>query len=452
MSGAVAAGHPASVAAGADALASGGNAVDACLAAAFTGFVVEGPLTGPAGGGFFLVQEPDGDCSMLDCFFAAPSRAPGEMDEVVIEFSGASQVFHVGEASVAVPGLLAGLEEAHSRFCALSWRRLVEPAVELARHGVEVTAAQRSLYDLLAPILARSKAGRRVYGTPGELGTTELADSLELIRDEGARALPGLVPELADDLRDYRVVEANVRRARFRGTDVLTAGEPSIGGAVVRSALTTLDHEALDPSDEAEVASSVAAALRDAYARALPPPRVTGTTHVSAVDGEGRSASLSMTLASGSGEFRGGFQLNNMLGEVDIVGIAPPSPGARLPSMMAPTIVLEGGRPRLVLGSAGSVRVAGAVVQVITRVIGLGASVAQAIAFPRLHPDGDVVHLEGGTSDETEARLAADGWGVTRWDELSIYFGGVQGVEGDRDGVLHAAGDLRRGGAGVVLP
>jgi gamma-glutamyltranspeptidase / glutathione hydrolase len=452
MGGAVAAGHPASVAAGADALANGGTAVDACLAAAFTAFVVEGPLTGPAGGGFLLVHEPGAESRMLDFFFASPSSEPAAMDEVLIEFAGASQVFHVGEGSVAVPGLLAGLAEAHRRHCALPWARLVDPAVELARRGVEITPVQAYLYELLAPILRRSEAGRRVYKAPDALGTDELADSLERIRDDGASALLELLPELADDLRAYRVLERDVRRARFRGTDVMIAGEPSIGGAVVQSALGELDRETLDASDAAGTASSLASALRAAYALALPPPRVTGTTHVSAVDGHGRAASLSMTLASGSGVFRGGFQLNNMLGEVDIVGIAPPPPGERLPSMMAPTIVLQGGRPRLVLGSAGSVRVAGAIVQVASRVIALGASVEEAVASPRLHPDGMAVHLEGGTPDDVAERLAADGWDVTRWGEQSLFFGGVQAVALDPGGVISAAGDPRRGGAGVVVP
>ena len=73
---------------------------------------------------------------MLDCFFAAPSRPLGEMEEIVIDFGDAStQIFHVGEGSVAVPGLVAGLEEAHRRFASLPWPQLVEPAIELARRG-----------------------------------------------------------------------------------------------------------------------------------------------------------------------------------------------------------------------------------------------------------------------------------------------------------------------------
>ena len=110
MSGAVAAGNRHSAEAGAWALREGGTAVDAAVAATLAAFVAEGPLTGPAGGGFVLLREPGMDAVALDCFFAVPSREAGEMDEVVIDFGDAStQVFHIGEASVAVPGLVAGL-------------------------------------------------------------------------------------------------------------------------------------------------------------------------------------------------------------------------------------------------------------------------------------------------------------------------------------------------------
>src|SRR5262245_63292630 len=110
--GAIAAGHPLSAKAGAEVLAAGGNAVDACLTAAFVAAVVEGPLTGPAGGGFLLVARPDEEPVVLDCFFAVPAEPLGELEEVVIDFEDAgTQVFRVGPGSVAVPGLVAGLEE-----------------------------------------------------------------------------------------------------------------------------------------------------------------------------------------------------------------------------------------------------------------------------------------------------------------------------------------------------
>ena len=90
-------------------LTEGGNAADACVAAACAAFVAEGPLTGPAGGGFVLAQS-SAESTFLDFFFATPSQSLGDA-EVVVDFADAStQVFHVGPGAIAVPGLLAGLE------------------------------------------------------------------------------------------------------------------------------------------------------------------------------------------------------------------------------------------------------------------------------------------------------------------------------------------------------
>src|SRR3954463_1553433 len=116
MRGAVAAGNRHTAESGAWALRAGGNAVDAVATAAFAAFVAEGPLTGPAGGGFLLLRDAGEEPVLLDCFFAVPSRPQAPMDEVLIDFGDAStQGFHVGPSSVAVPGLVAGLGEAHDR-------------------------------------------------------------------------------------------------------------------------------------------------------------------------------------------------------------------------------------------------------------------------------------------------------------------------------------------------
>ena len=113
--------------------------------------------------------------------------------------------------------------------------------------------------------------------------------------------------------------------------------------------------------------------------------------------------------------------------------------------MMTPTLVLDDGRPRLALGSAGSVRRAGAIAQVADAVL-RGTPVAEAIERPRIHVDGDDLHLEGGL---TEA--APEGWNAVRWAGRNLFFGGVAAVERLADGTLAAAGDPRRGGHGIVV-
>ena len=69
-----------------------------------------------------------------------------------------------------------------------------------------------------------------------------------------------------------------------------------------------------------------------------------------------------------------------------------------------------------------------------------------AIDLPRVHVDGDVLHLEGGLMD-----VAPEGWKPVRWAGRNLFFGGVSAVERRRDGTLAAAGDPRRGGHGIVV-
>jgi len=443
MHGAIAAGHPLTAEAGARVLRAGGNAVDALLAAAFTAFVTEGPLTGPAGGGFLLVHESGGDTTVFDCFFGVPTTRLGQMEEVLIDFGDSgTQVFHIGLGSVAVPGLLAGLEEAHRRFATREWADLVAPAVDLAREGFVRDEPRVFLHGILEGVLLREEGGRRVYGDHARVNTTELAPTIERVRDAGAASVFRLLPEFEADLRAYRVATPEPLETEVLGSRILSMPRPSLGGAVVERVL-----ELLAATPEPTLADE-ARAISDAYGPSGVGP-LTGTTHVSVVDSSGMAAALSSTLGSGSGVFRDGTQLNNMLGELDVIGPGEHLPGERLASMMTPTLVLEAGRPRLVIGSAGSVRLAGAIAQVTWRIL-QGAHIADAINAPRVHVEGATVHLEGGWSDAEAAALPTD-WDVVRWEGINLFFGGVQAVERTADGVLYSAGDPRRGGAGLVV-
>ena len=435
MQGAIAAGSRPTAEAGARVLREGGNAVDACIAAAFAAAVAEGPLTGPTGGGFLLAWF-GGEATVLDCFFAAPSRPFGEIEDITVDFGDSTQSYHVGAGSVAVPGIVAGLEDAHRRFGGVPWPQLFEPAIELARRGLDATEAQRFLHLILAAVLQRDEGGRRIYGDSGRIETADFVATLERLRDEGTAAVTELIPELADDMAAYTVVAPEPLRARVGALEVLTTPAPSRGGAIVAASLERLA--------TAETLDDRARALRDGYA-AAPPLAIAGTTHISVLDVDGNAAAFSSTLGAGSGIFRGGTQLNNMLGELDVVGHAVKEPGERLPSMMTPTLVLENGHPRLALGSAGSVRLAGAIAQVADAVL-RGTPVDEAIDRPRIHVDGDVLHLEGGLMD-----VAPEGWKAVRWTGRNLYFGGVSAVERRPDGTLAAAGDPRRGGHGIVV-
>jgi gamma-glutamyltranspeptidase/glutathione hydrolase len=521
MNGAVAAGHPLTVQAGAQVLEAGGNAVDACVAAAFASAVTESPLTGPGAGGFMLVHRArDGATRLADCFVATPGlglerRREAPMEEVDLAFgdSGATQVFKIGPASCAVPGAVAGLEAAHRRYGRLPWAELLAPAVELARGGVELTRAQAHMHAILDPILRFTEAGRRIYGEQGtrpvagdRLRFADLADTLEdigrrgaaaLYAGERARAIAATVREgggavTLEDLASYRVVWRRPVRTRFRGHEVVSNPPPSSGGLLIAYGLALLERLGGGPAASVEAVSAIVDMMREqerargaGFSRGLQrggiartlladaqlgaglarirsarleTARATvgsigGTTHVSVVDGDGNAASLSTSTGSGSGVIvpGTGIYLNNMLGETDLV-TGPVPAGRRLTSMMAPSIALgDDGAPRLVVGSAGSARLRGAIMQVVVNVLEHDLSVDEAIAAPRVHVDGPHVHCEAGLEPAVLDRLEELGYDVVRWRRRNLFFGGVAAVEVLADGSLAAAGDPRRGGSGRVV-
>ena len=477
MKGAIAAGQPLTADAGARVLRAGGSAVDACVAAAFVSWVCESPLTGPGGGGFMLVHEAEtGQTSVLDCFVSVPREA-GSADELLelsVDFDGdTQQVFRTGAPAVAVPGKALGLEAAHRRWGRLDWAELVAPAVFLAREGFELTAMQAYLHRILDPLLRHSPEGDRMYGNGGRpfaegerFAIPQLAETLELIACEGAGVLyRGALAERVvehvregggslalEDLAEYEVVEREPVSVAYRGHEFRSNPPPSSGGVLIALGLQALGEREPTPSAIAEAMEAQEAARDATFARALYTGDAVGrllkgTTHIAVLDPEGNAASLSASLGSGSGVVvpETGIHLNNMLGELDLMGAS--KPGERLTSMMAPSIVLAGDRPRLVLGSAGSARLRGAILQVTANVVARGLDVAAAVDAPRVHAESGVVHCEDpAAADELEA----GGRAVVRWRERNLFFGGVSAVEVRADGTSAAAGDPRRGGAGVV--
>jgi gamma-glutamyltranspeptidase/glutathione hydrolase len=497
MRGAVAAGHPLTAQAGARVLEAGGNAVDAAVAAAFVSWVAESPLTGPGAGGFMLVHRAsDRSTRVFDFFVAVPGLGLDgprrlEMDSVDVDFSGGStQIFHIGGASVAVPGAALGLEQAHRSFGTLPWQELVGPAIQLARDGVELTRAQAYLHAILDLILRHTPESRAVYELDGErlsagdvLVQGDLAGTLELLAERGAGEL--YHGELADavvrhlegcdgyvtrrDLEEYRVVRRRPVHAEFRGHEFLSNPPPSAGGILIAWGLGLLPEAG--PPGSADAIAALATVMRqqagarlaDGFEASLHRGGVAklleergavvmrGTTHISVVDGEGNAVALTASTGSGSGIVvpGTGIHVNNMLGEFDLA--KSPRPGARLSSGMSPSIVLHDGRPRLVVGSAGSLRLRGAVMQIVVNVIGHGLEVRHAIERPRVHLEGEHLHCEGGHDPAELDRLEELGWDVVRWRRQNLYFGGAAAVEMRDDGSLAAAGDPRRGGAGVVV-
>lgn len=458
MRGALAAGHPLTAEAGADVLRAGGNAVDACIAAAAVSWVCESPLTGLGGGGFLVVHEArDARRRLLDFFVAVPERsaAPEELVELVVDFGDTQQIFYTGPASVAVPGTALGLWEAHARWGSMPWAELFGQAVRFAREGVVLNDAQAYLHRILDLLLRYSPEGDALYGPGRALGVgerfvvPELADTIERLAAEGPRflyhgdvaaRLAAHVPVTLSDLARYEVIEREPLATRYRGGELLTNPPPSSGGRLLAVGLDALG--------DAEATPLAIARAMEAQAEARHADGVGGTTHISVVDGERNAASLSCSLGSSSGIVipGTGIHLNNMLGESHLTG--GERPGERLRSLMAPSLLLRDGRPRLVVGSAGSTRLHGAMLQVVANVVARGLDVGEAVDAPRIHVEAGVAHCEDpAAADELEEA----GYAVVRWRDRNLFFGGVSAVEIRDDGSLAAAGDPRRGGAAVVV-
>jgi gamma-glutamyltranspeptidase/glutathione hydrolase len=181
------------------------------------------------------------------------------------------------------------------------------------------------------------------------------------------------------------------------------------------------------------------------------------TTHVSVLDADGWACAVTTSNGEGSGVVvpGTGVHVNNVLGEEDLspLGFHTQPPGARLPSMMAPTIVLHRqnshhGAARLVVGSAGSNRIRSALLQVIVNVIDRGLAAQDAVDAPRVHYTHDGVYAEPGVPADA---LAAAGLPVTRFRDTNLYFGGCQAVACDpATGELTGGADHRRGGEVAV--
>ncbi len=497
MTGVVAAGHPLTAEAGAGVLREGGNAVDAAVCAVLASFAVESPLTGFGAGGYMMVHRGE-ETSLIDFFVAAPGmdglERRAELVPVPVHFDAETvQTFFVGPASCGVPGTAAGLVLALERFGSARLGDLVGPAVRLAREGAPVNAEQAYILDILAPIHDRLPGTRELYAPAGRTlreGETfrfaELAEALERFGAEGAEpfcrgevaaALSDFVVEQGGtlgrgDLAAYEAIERKPIRAPFRGAEVLTNPPPSSGGILIAFCLGLLERLGEESGPEQLVAAMDAANRRRGaeFAEALyeegmdasfldpagldaaAADLLGSTTHISVLDGDGMCASVTCSNGSGSGVLvpGTGVVLNNMLGEEDLnpLGFHRIAPGRRVPSMMAPTVVLREGEIVLGVGSAGSNRIRSAILQTVVRAVEQGMPVAAAVEAPRLHFEDAVVQAEPGIDEAALARLEARGLAVARRPAINLFFGGVQAVARDpASGKLSGGGDPRRGGA-----
>lgn len=489
MDGVIAAGHPVTAEAGAVVLREGGNAVDAALAAMLASWTAEPLLSGPGAGGYMLVAGGDEPPALLDFFVEAPGRDLGvgatrraDLTPIDVDFGETTQRFHAGAASCGVWGNPAGICEAAKRWATIPLADLAAPAAALARDGVALNEPQAFVVEILEGILRSTPECAALYAPDGQLLRVgdvfrheEMGDAIERLGVEGSDAFyVGEVGETirswlelrgglltARDLAEYSCVARDPEAQSYRGRTVLTNPPPSAGGVLIALALALLDRDTDRPPSALEIVDVMERVQHErtpeflgglaepGFAARFVGSRLGSTTHISVLDGDGLACAVTCTNGEGSGIVvpGTGVHVNNIMGEADLSpgGFHTHPPGRRMPSMMAPTVVLGAeGDVRLALGSAGSNRIRSAILQTIIGVVDHGLAAKEAVDAPRVHFEDGTVFAEPGIDS---GALHALGRVITPFRARNLFFGGVQAVQRDSaTGALTGAGDPRRGG------
>src|SRR5690348_6369043 len=475
-------------------------------------------MCGIGGCGVMLLHSPTAGDAVFEFYGTAGSRVREEQWEGIFIREAADRygyvlegwVNDVGYQSVCVPGTVAGLFEALTRFGTISWEEAIEPAIPLARHGFPVTGYVHGYWTTdygpdVVPNAQRIQAtpeARRIYTKDGRLyGVGEvmvqadLARTLERLAERGPDEFyrGSIASEIAadfaanggfitlEDLASYKVNVTEPLRGTYRGLSVAAAGPPA-GGLTLLQMLNFLEGYDLRshgwPSTESArlLVEAMAWAVADRELHVADPKFVdipvgaladkkyaatarevvvahdrADTTHVCVVDDGGNAVSLTHTLGSASGVVTPGlgFGYNDYMNCFDPRPGRPNSirPGKTRVTMMTPTMVFDGQRLRVVAGAPGGTKIVTAVLQVLVNVIDHEMSPVEAVSAPRVDFQGSVVQAEARVPRVVCEGLERLGYSVNRRVlAYDSYFARPQLIVAERDGFLSGASDPRKDG------
>jgi gamma-glutamyltranspeptidase / glutathione hydrolase len=253
-------------------LEKGGNAVDAAVAVGFALSVTHPTAGNIGGGGFMVVELPDGRATTFDFRETAPGKASRDM---YLDKDGKpTQDSRLGPRAAGIPGDVAGFALAHKKLGSLPWKDVVMPAVELAREGHDIDsfhaddmkwgaeemqsylekleAAPDKNPALIAGLKEALALVHRPDGSPLRAGDRvtqpALAATLETIAQGGgaafyrgplAKKMATEVEKMgglwtAADLAHYRAIERKPIVFEYRGHRIITMPPPSAGGVTLR--------------------------------------------------------------------------------------------------------------------------------------------------------------------------------------------------------------------------
>ncbi len=495
----IAAGSQMAADAGAEVAASGGNAVDAAIAAMLVSMATEPGIVGPGAGGFLTIWPPgeapvviDGNIEMPGRGLAA-SRFGRGAELVHLDYGGGVSTY-VGYGSVGTPGGIAGLEMASQSFGSLTWSALLAPAISAVEAGFPLPTAAAEYLDSArlkvygwdpASRAALHNADGRPIGAHEPVHLPALAESLRVLSRGGAAEMytgsiaaqivaamesgDGIVT--AADLAAYEPIARVPITVQHGPWRVATNPAPAVGGAVLGALILLAPQDSVPFSGEwvdayARVQADVLqfracrmgvdddrlTAAADLLAAASAGDRrmlhgSSSTTHTSAVDASGLACAVTMSAGYGSGAMPAGIWLNNSLGEVELVGegIHALAPGTRLISNMAPTVARHADGSVLVIGSPGADRITTSIASTLLRYTDQGLGLQASVDAPRMH-----IEVNGDVAASVEPGIEPAGFLLLRYPEHAMYFGGVQAVSWHPDRGFEGAADPRRTG-GVAL-
>src|SRR5690606_10536427 len=252
--------HPVASEVGVQILKKGGNAVDAAVAIQFALAVVYPNAGNLGGGGFMVYRSANGEKTSLDFRETAPSEATEKM---YLDMYGQpiTDLSLQGQLASGVPGTVDGMEKAHRRYGKLPWKELIQPAINLARGGFKITEMQaRELNVNREKFIKYNPEGipftsKAKWNTGDDLVQTDLAHTLELIRDRGragfyeGETATKIVAEMQsgngiinhDDLRNYEAKWRVPVEGQYHSYNVISMPPPSSGGIALLQLLKSVE-------------------------------------------------------------------------------------------------------------------------------------------------------------------------------------------------------------------
>ena len=443
--------HPLATNAGIEILESGGNAMDAAVAAAFTLSVVEPSMSGIGGRAQILIYTPEQEVHGIDATTQAPAY---------YEFDDTAGVEY-GYQTIAVPGVVKGLTDGLKDFGSLSLEQVMEPAIGYAQNGFALLPGEAYRQESVKDMLNEFAGTRQYYmnedSTAKHAGQwiiqSDLARVLKSISEKGPDVFykgwiaQSMVADIRENggfltlksLSDYKAERSHIVDGSYRSYGLKALWLPAYG-AITIEALQILEALPVNLNENRAWARAVYHAIKSAYLdkkeqktlddaerftskswakkRAAGTPFMNGsvnepsskeikdsiprvqkdleghTSHLTIVDKNGMIVSLTQTIGPTMGSKVATPGLGFLYAQTMGGYLGKVEPNLRVPSHISPIIVFKNDKPFLAMGAAGGSRIPSSIVNVISRIIDHDLSLEEALNSPRVHPIEEGISLE----------------------------------------------------------